>query len=87
MRVKAVGDKDGKAAEAVVEVIDYYDEETGFTAMERTTGWHGAIVAIMNARGQTPRGVKSVETGVPAQLFVDEIRKRGLSLTEEITYP
>lgn len=86
VRVKAVGDKGGKAAEAVVEVIDYYDEETRFTAMERTTGWHGAIVAIMNARGQTPRGVKPVETGVPAQLFVDEMKKRGLSLSEEIKF-
>jgi lysine 6-dehydrogenase len=86
VRVKAMGEKDGKAAEAQVEVIDYYDEATGFTAMERTTGWHGAIVAIMNARGQTPRGVKPVETGVPAQLFVDEMKKRGLSLSEEITF-
>jgi len=87
VRVKAVGGKDGKAAEALVEVIDYYDEATGFTAMERTTGWHGAIVAIMNARGQTTRGVKLVETGVPAQLFVDEMKKRGLSMTEEMTFP
>jgi lysine 6-dehydrogenase len=87
VRVKAVGEKAGKTAEALVQVIDYHDEATGFTAMERTTGWHGAIVAIMNARGQTPRGVKPVESGVPAQLFVDEMRKRGLSMTEEITYP
>jgi lysine 6-dehydrogenase len=85
VRVKAIGEKDGKAAEALVEVIDYYDEETGFTAMERTTGWHGAMVAIMNAKDQTPRGVKPVETGVPARLFVDEMKKRGLSLREEIT--
>jgi lysine 6-dehydrogenase len=87
VRVKAVGEKDGKPAEAQVEVIDYYDQETGFTAMERTTGWHGAIVAIMNARGQTPRGVKPVETGVPAQLFVNEMRKRGLPLSEELIFP
>jgi len=87
VRVKAVGEKDGKPAESLVEVIDYYDEVTGFTAMERTTGWHGAIVAIMNARGLTTRGVKPVETGVPAQLFVDEMKKRGLSLSEEITFP
>jgi lysine 6-dehydrogenase len=86
VRVKAVGERDGRAAEVLVEVIDYYDETTGFTAMERTTGWHGAIVAIMNARGQTPRGVKPVEIGVPAQLFVDEMKKRGLSLTEEISW-
>jgi lysine 6-dehydrogenase len=85
VRVNAVGDKDGRAAEALVEVIDYYDEATGFTAMERTTGWHGAIVAIMNARGQTPRGVKPVEVGVPAKLFVDEMKRRGISMTEKLT--
>ena len=86
VRVKAVGDKDGKPAEALVEVIDYYDEATGFTAMQRTTGWHAAIVAIMNARGQTSRGVKPVELGVPAKPFIDEMRKRGFSLTERLDF-
>lgn len=86
VRVKALGEKDEKPAEALVEVIDYYDEETGFTAMERTTGWHGSIVAIMNARGQTPRGVKPVEIGVPAGRFVDEMKRRGLSMTERVAH-
>ena len=87
VRTKAVGEKDGRPAEALVELIDYYDEETGFTAMQRTTGWDGAIVAIMNARGQTPRGVKPVEVAVPAQLFVEELRKRGFSITEKLSLP
>lgn len=85
VRVKAIGEKDGRPAEAVVELIDYYDEATGFTAMQRTTGWDGSIVAIMNARGQTPRGAKPVELAVPTPLFVDELRKRGFALTEEVT--
>ncbi|MCW8983836.1 MAG: hypothetical protein OQK55_00725, partial [Thermoanaerobaculales bacterium] len=84
VRTKAVGKKDGKPAEALVELIDYYDEETGFTAMQRTTGWDGAIVAIMNATGQTPRGVKPVEVAVPVAPFVDELKKRGFSLTEKM---
>lgn len=41
IRIKAVGKKDGQDAEALVELIDYFDEETGFTAMERCTGWSG----------------------------------------------
>ena len=86
VRVKAVGKKNGKPAEALVELIDFYDEATGFTAMQRTTGWDGAIVAIMNARGQTPRGVKPVEIAVPTQLFVDELKKRGFSLTEQVSF-
>jgi lysine 6-dehydrogenase len=59
-----VGRKDGTAAQAVVELIDYYDESTGFTAMERTTGWDASIKAIMNAQGITPKGVKPAEIAV-----------------------
>ena len=86
VRVKAVGEKDGKPAESMVELIDYYDEATGFTAMQRTTGWDGAIVAIMNAKGHTPRGVKPVEIAVPTQQFVDQLKRRGFSLTEVLTF-
>ena len=35
IRARVLGIKGGKKAEAVVEVIDRYDEATGFTAMER----------------------------------------------------
>ena len=80
IRVRATGRKDGRPAEAIVELIDFYDEETGFTAMERTTGWDGAIVAGMMARGQTPRGAVPVELAVPPGLFVagtGQTRHRG----------
>jgi lysine 6-dehydrogenase len=86
VRVKAIGEKDGRPAEAMVELIDSYDEATGFTAMQRTTGWDGAIVAIMNATGQTPRGAKPVEIAVPAEAFVEELKRRGFSLTEKLSF-
>jgi lysine 6-dehydrogenase len=85
VRVKAVGKKNGRDAEAVVEVIDCFDEATGFTAMERCTGWSAAIVAEMMAKGQTPCGAGGVETQVPARLFVEELRRRGLSVSEQVT--
>lgn len=84
VRVKAVGQKDGRDAEAVVELIDHFDEETGFTAMERCTGWSAAIVAEMMARGETPRGAGGVETFVPAGPFVEELRRRGIHVTERV---
>jgi lysine 6-dehydrogenase len=84
IRVKVVGKKDGRDAKAVVEVIDYWDEETCFTAMERCTGWSAAIVAAMMARGQTPRGAGGVETLVPARPFVEELRRRGINVTEQV---
>ena len=86
VRVKAVGKKDGRDAKAVVEVIDYFDEETGFTAMERGTGWSAAIVAEMMTRGQTPRGAGGVETQVPARPFVEELNRRGINVTKQVTF-
>jgi lysine 6-dehydrogenase len=86
VRVKAIGKKDGRDAQSFVEVIDYFDKGTGFTAMERTTGWSAAIVAGMMARGQTPRGAGGVESQVPAGPFVEELRKRGLDVTEKVSY-
>ncbi len=84
VRVQAVGKKDGRLAQAVVELIDRYDEATGFTAMQRTTGWDGSIKAILNARGVTPRGVHPAETAVPGPLYAAELRKRGFNLTETL---
>ena len=59
-----------------------YDEATGFTAMERTTGWDGSIKAIMNARGETPRGVNPAEIAVPGPRYAAELRRRGFDLHE-----
>jgi len=86
IRIKALGKKDGKEAEALVELIDYFDEETGFTAMERGTGWSAAIVVAMMAHGQTPRGAGGVESMVPAKPFVEQLNRRGLKVKEQLTY-
>jgi len=45
------------------------------------TGWDGAIKAIMNAHGRTPRGVNPAELAVSGPDYAEELRKRGLSLT------
>jgi len=87
VRVQAIGKKDGHAAKVVVELIDRFDEATGFTAMERTTGWDGSIKAILNARGVTPRGVQPAEIAVPGPLYAAELRKRGFNLTEKFFAP
>jgi lysine 6-dehydrogenase len=82
VRVLARGRKDGRPAEVVVELIDRYDEATGFTAMERTTGWDGSLKAILCARGVVPRGAHPAELAVPGPLYAAELRRRGFSLTE-----
>jgi lysine 6-dehydrogenase len=84
VRARAVGTKDGAPAETAAEIIDYYDEATGFSAMQRLTGWHFSIVAAMMARGETPVGALPLELAVPGDAFVREARKRGLHITESI---
>ncbi len=82
VRVQALGMKAGRPARAVVELEDHFDESTGFTAMERTTGWDAAIVAEMMAHGLTPRGSGGVESFVPAGPFMNELRRRGFNIKE-----
>lgn len=84
IRVRATGLKAGWPATAQVDLVDRFDDATGFTAMERTTGWHAAIVAAMLARGEIAPGATPLETAVPALRFVEQARSRGLSITETL---
>jgi lysine 6-dehydrogenase len=85
MRVRARGRIGGRRAEVIVDFVDFRDEGTGFTAMERTTGGHAAIVAGLIAAGRIPPGVHPVELGVPAKAFVEEARRRGFRITERVS--
>jgi len=84
IRTKCVGEKDGRRAEATVELIDYYDEGTGFTAMQRLTGWHASIVAILAAQGEIVSGALPVELAVPGKTIVREARRRGFAIEERV---
>jgi lysine 6-dehydrogenase len=85
IRARATGLKNGRQASATVEVIDYYDAVTGFSSMQRTTGWHLSIVAAMMAQGQTPVGAVPLELAVPGDAFVREARRRGFKVTEQLS--
>ncbi len=53
-RVTVIGEKDGRPATRTAEMIDRYDEQTGFTSMARTTAFTAAIAARMAARADLP---------------------------------
>jgi lysine 6-dehydrogenase len=80
IRIRATGLKDGQPTEVVLDLMEGADEDTGFTAMERTTGWDAAIVAHMMARGQTPRGAVPVERAVSPCPFVEELGRRAIEV-------
>ena len=83
IRILARGLKNGRETEVTIDLFDSYDESTGFTAMERTTGWHAAIMASFIAHHQTPRGSIPVELAVSGPAFVEEFRRRGFDVRVE----
>lgn len=85
LRAHAVGLKSGRKTNAFVELIDYYDPDTGFTSMQRTTGWHLSIVASLVAQGRTPVGCVPLEAAVAGDAFVKEARRRGFQITESVS--
>ncbi len=80
IHVRVLGTRDGAPAEVVVSLVDRYDSETGFTAMERVTGWHASIMAQLIATGEVRPGAHSVESAIRPERVVEEARRRGLSI-------
>jgi lysine 6-dehydrogenase len=78
IRAKGSGLKNGHPATVSVDLIDYFDPQTGFSAMERLTGWHCSIMMIFQARGEIPPGVTPVEIAIPPEHYLGEFNKRGI---------
>ena len=84
IRVKCIGERNGERTEVTVEMIDYFDDELGLTAMQKITGWHASIVAILAADGVLPKGAVPVELAAPGAIIVEEARRRGFDITERL---
>jgi len=84
LRVLVQGIKDGKPHEFKADIVDRYDEKTGFTSMQRLTGWHAAIMLEMAVQGRSQKGVHGLETAVDPVEFMAEIKKRGIIMTESL---
>ena len=81
LRVTVQGSRNGRQETDIYEMIDYYDSRTGLTAMMRTTGFSLAIVAGMIARGTIiARGVLTQEECIPGDLYISELKKRGIEI-------
>lgn len=79
------GMKDGKEVMRRFDILDYHDEETGFSAMERTTGFSAAIVCEMVADGVVAPGAHCLEQAIPGKAFVEALVARGIPFTETTT--
>lgn len=63
-------------------MLDHHDEATGFTAMERTTGFPTAIVAHMQAAGAVDAGARPLELSVPAAEFYARLAQHDIVVKE-----
>jgi lysine 6-dehydrogenase len=83
LRVVAEGKKDGKKKKIGWELVDYYDEKTDISAMERSTGYSLSITGQMQARGEIGKsGVFTPDEAIPAEKYIAELAKRGVMIRE-----
>jgi lysine 6-dehydrogenase len=80
LRVLVRGVRGGRRLTVRWELVDWYDEEHGVSAMMRTTGYSLAITALMQVQGKLPPGVHTPDEAVPAQEYVAQLRERGVAL-------
>lgn len=76
VRGVGVGKKDGKDKKIQVDIFDRECERTGFTSMERLTGFSCAIFANEIATGGMPDGALRYESAMSGTKFLDELQKR-----------
>src|SRR5215217_6334113 len=83
LRVTVEGTKDGKSKRLGWELIDFYDQARGISAMMRTTGYSLSITGQMQARGEVrPTGVHTPDECMPAERYIAELGKRGINIRE-----
>ncbi|MGH7607575.1 MAG: saccharopine dehydrogenase family protein, partial [Gemmatimonadales bacterium] len=80
VRVEVTGRSGRKVA---WQLLDYYDDATGISAMMRTTGYSLAITGLMQVDGRiTGAGVSTPDEAVPFAPYVEELRRRGVDIRE-----
>ena len=83
VRVTVDGQRDGKPARLVYEVIDRHEATTGHSAMARTTAYPAAVIAYMLGAGAVEKaGVIPGELAIPLDEFVAAVRVRGIDVKE-----
>ena len=81
LRVVVEGKRGGKKRTLGWELLDYFDEKRGISAMERATGFSLAITGMMQVRQQvTGAGVLTPDEAMPPDLYIKELSKRGVEI-------
>lgn len=83
VRLDFVGKKDGQTKKLRFDIVDKEDEQTGLSAMMRTTAFPASIIAQMMASGDVlMRGATPQEKAIDSDKFVAELAKRNIIVKE-----
>ncbi len=80
VRGVATGTRNGEKVRLQADIFDKQCLSTGFTSMERLTGFSISLHAIEAAEGRLPAGCLRYENALTGAKFVEEIRRRGISM-------
>lgn len=74
----------GRAGRRVAwQLLDYYDQTSGISAMMRTTGYSLAITGLMQVDGRiSALGVHTPDEAVPFDAYVAELKRRGVEIRD-----
>lgn len=81
LRVLVEGERAGARTRVRYELIDFYDEENGISAMERSTGYSLSITGQLQAEGSVAaRGVRTPDQAVPPEQYILALAERGVRI-------
>lgn len=79
LRVEVRGRKGGREAGIRYDLLDYFDEATGITAMERVTGFSLALTGLMQVRGRIrEQGVRTPDETILPEVYLEGLARRGI---------
>jgi lysine 6-dehydrogenase len=86
VRLEFAGTKDGRKQTLRYDIVDKYDNQTGLSAMMRTTAFPASIIAQMAARGEVlERGATPQERAIHPDKFVAELARRNICISESLS--
>lgn len=83
IRLEFVGKKDDETKYLKYDIVDKQDEETGLSAMMRTTSFPASIIAQMMAKGEvSERGATPQEKVIDSDKFIKELAWRNILIRD-----
>jgi lysine 6-dehydrogenase len=78
IRAVGIGEKGGRPTQIQIDLHDHQDEATGFTSMERLTGFSLSIIAQEISSGHVAPGCIRYERAMTGAEFVKQLERRGI---------